>query len=49
MREEEREIEIGDKFCGGEIVERVIELEYRWKGRLYIIEGGSCRYLSAVR
>jgi YgiT-type zinc finger domain-containing protein len=26
-------------FCGGEIVERVIELEYRWKGRLYIIEG----------
>ena len=27
-------------FCGGEIVERVIELEYRRKGRLYIIEGG---------
>jgi YgiT-type zinc finger domain-containing protein len=25
-------------FCGGEVVERVIELEYRWKGRLYIIE-----------
>ena len=25
-------------FCGGEIVERVIELEYRRKGRLYIIE-----------
>jgi YgiT-type zinc finger domain-containing protein len=26
-------------FCGGEVVEKVIELEYRWKGRLYIIEG----------
>ena len=25
-------------FGGGEIVERVIELEYRRKGRLYIIE-----------
>jgi len=26
-------------FCGGEVVEKVIELEYRWKGQLYIIEG----------
>jgi len=26
-------------FCGGEVVERVIELEYKWKGQLYIIEG----------
>ena len=26
-------------FCGGEVVEKVIELEYRWKGRLYLIEG----------
>ena len=25
-------------FCGGGLVERVIELEYRMKGRLYIIE-----------
>ena len=25
-------------FCGGEVVEMVIELEYRLKGRLYIIE-----------
>jgi len=24
-------------FCGGEVVERVIELEYKWKGQLYII------------
>ena len=26
-------------FCGGEVVEEVIEHEYRWKGQLYIIEG----------
>jgi len=26
-------------FCGGEVVEAVIEHEYRWKGQLYIIEG----------
>ena len=26
-------------FCGGKVVERIVELEYRWKGRLYLIEG----------
>jgi YgiT-type zinc finger domain len=26
-------------FCGGEVVEKIVELEYRWKGQLYIIEG----------
>lgn len=26
-------------FCGGEVVERIIELEFRWKGQLYILEG----------
>ena len=33
-------------FWGGEVVEKVIELEYRWKGRLYLIEGvpvGVCK------
>ena len=26
-------------FCGGEVVERVIEIEFRWKGKLYVVEG----------
>ena len=26
-------------FCGGEIAEKIIELEFRWKGQLYILEG----------
>ncbi|MFP3975776.1 MAG: type II toxin-antitoxin system MqsA family antitoxin [Dehalococcoidia bacterium] len=26
-------------FCGGEVVEKVIELEFRWKEQLYILEG----------
>jgi len=26
-------------FCGGKVVERIVEIEYHWKGRLYLIEG----------
>lgn len=26
-------------FCGGEVREQVIEIEFRWKGNLYLIEG----------
>jgi YgiT-type zinc finger domain-containing protein len=26
-------------FCGGEIKEKVIEVEFRWEGKLYIVEG----------
>ncbi|MCJ7784777.1 MAG: type II toxin-antitoxin system MqsA family antitoxin [Desulfobacterales bacterium] len=26
-------------FCGGEVKEKVIEVEFRWKGKLYILEG----------
>lgn len=26
-------------FCGGEVKEQVIEIEFRWKGSLYLIEG----------
>ena len=26
-------------FCGGEVTEKIIELEFRWKGQLYILEG----------
>ncbi len=25
-------------FCGGEVVEKSIELEFRWEGQLYILE-----------
>ena len=29
----------GDCYsCGGKVVERVVELEFRWKGQLYILE-----------
>lgn len=33
-------------FCGGEVKEKVIEVEFRWKGKLYLVEGvptGVCR------
>jgi YgiT-type zinc finger domain-containing protein len=33
-------------FCGGEVEENIIELEFRWKGKLYILEAvptGVCR------
>ena len=26
-------------FCGGEVKERVIEIEFRWKENLYLVEG----------
>ena len=26
-------------FCGGEVKEQVIEIEFRWKGNLYLVEG----------
>jgi YgiT-type zinc finger domain-containing protein len=26
-------------FCGGEVVEKVIEVEFRWEGKLYLMEG----------
>ena len=26
-------------FCGGEVKEQVIEIEFRWKGSLYLMEG----------
>ena len=25
-------------FCGGDVVEKIIELEFRWRGQLYILE-----------
>lgn len=25
-------------FCGGEVKEKVIEIEFRWKGKLYLVE-----------
>jgi YgiT-type zinc finger domain-containing protein len=26
-------------FCGGEVKEQVTEIEFRWKGNLYLVEG----------
>ena len=32
--------EYGDcYFCGGQVVEKIIELDFRWQGKLYILEG----------
>lgn len=32
--------EYGDcYFCGGQVVEKVIELDFRWQGKPYILEG----------
>jgi len=25
-------------FCGGDVVEKIIELEFRWRGQLYMLE-----------